>query len=702
MRTSSTASRVSAPSRSRPRTRISPPACTSSAPAACSVSAAASRTASVRPVGRARRAAASRARSSIRSVKPTRTMRPRPAVMGRSVVPSSRDPSTSALRVVPRGRRSRGRKSSAGDVSPMVAAPSLTSTQRASGRRAARAARSVSAPCRSVPPSSPRSRTSASTRAAACAGVKVPSGCTSWSKATSSTSRPGRAASTARRAASRWSIPSAAEAEVSRKKTQRPPSAAGGAGRDVRPHAGQVVGPGLQQVLAGRVGARAPAELQVLRGREALVLPRQHAAVLRAAPLRRRAAHELLVRQGLHVGRQPHHPDARQPAQGQAVDAHAALHGQQPRVAQHDAHRRVGLDGKDARAEAVALVLLQQGGVAHLVQDLGVDAVGAQPLHHLAFHEPAVHLLGEAAHGGAFRQHGAEAAFHPPPMRVAEDDLHLREREHPLHRRAHVQLLDDELLPVRVGERDGRGRLCAAAARPAAPQAGPAGGGGSARSIVAWPSVRRVDARVPPAEERRRIARCTGENDGPGRFLPASPQVAAGWRLSAMPLRPRRCRQAAVNPGSIVGRTGRKLRSGGTAASAPGANGFAAGNSQSPPSRTVTAGTPYGERSRRPTTTTWRPRRAALHNGFREAGPARRPRAVRAGSGRRRGTGVTGKEVAWPVSRGRTRTGCTQRREDAERGRRSSLSASPRSPREVTVFRFGIRTRAGAPRGTGR
>ncbi len=149
-------------------------------------------------------------------------------------------------------------------------------------------------------------------------------------------------------------------------------------------------------------------------------------------------------------------PDGRHTAQWERVAANAPLDRQHGRIRQHEVGDGVGLDGEDPRGETVPLVLLEQRRIAHLMEELFVDLIGSQPLDDLAFHQLPVDLLGEAADGGIRRQRAGETAFDAPRLRIAEAQIELGEREHALDCGPRRQFLEDQFLPVGVGQRDGR------------------------------------------------------------------------------------------------------------------------------------------------------------------------------------------------------------------------------------------------------
>ena len=100
--------------------------------------------------------------------------------------------------------------------------------------------------------------------------------------------------------------------------------------------------------------------------------------------------------------------------------------------------------------------MFEQCGIAHLVQDLFVDAVRAQALDDFAFHQAAVHLFGEPADDGAGGEVAVKAPLDAPLFGIAEGELHFGVREEAVDRDTQVEPVENQLLTVGVDETDRR------------------------------------------------------------------------------------------------------------------------------------------------------------------------------------------------------------------------------------------------------
>jgi hypothetical protein len=221
-----------------------------------------------------------------------------------------------------------------------------------------------------------------------------------------------------------------------------------GAGVEQQGDAGDRLGGQLE--VRGDAGDRQSLEAQADLG--AAAAHRQLEVLLR---------HEVLLAQGQVLGARGARDDdvdvevlqGRQAAQQQAVGL--AVAGQGLRVGDDDLLDGAGGDREDAGAEAVAGVLLEQGGVLAAVQGVLVGAAGGLQLDDLGLLPVAVDLHGEARDGGAGRQADLEAALDLPVLRVLKHHVQLGERQRVGDHRPRAQRQQLEADALARGQREG-------------------------------------------------------------------------------------------------------------------------------------------------------------------------------------------------------------------------------------------------------
>ena len=221
-------------------------------------------------------------------------------------------------------------------------------------------------------------------------------------------------------------------------------------------------GAGVEQ--QGDAGDRLLRELDV-RGDagdgESVIAQADLGAAARGGQLEVLLRHEVLLPQAQVLGARGARDDdidaevleLGQAAQVQAVGL--AVAGQGLGVGDDDLLDTIGGDREHAGAEAVAGVLLEQGGVLAAVQGVLVGAAGGLELDDLGLHPLVVDLHGEARDGRAGRQRDLEAALDHARLGVTKHHGELGEGERVVDDGAGVEREQLEADALAGGEREG-------------------------------------------------------------------------------------------------------------------------------------------------------------------------------------------------------------------------------------------------------